>query len=300
MNESEPQIVVTTNDLRGWTTDKLVRKGFCEPELGVLVEDSVVATAEGHIAHGVGSLFILDELGMLTPGTGEVLVRGSAEDGLRIHAPTHLGALPCAVAVRSLLTVSSPRVRLATAVVSSRGHRGRIGHLARSLSQAGRLSLVCQSTEPCIRLDGRSRSALGTNPIAVGIPVEGEDSIVLDMGAAGVSFAQSYLNGEIIAETGLEVASDDRTRARLALAIAVQALAVVMAGHSEPDAGPWHTVLASLALPGGAPLPRETAADWRRDLGWHCLPGQRSLDARRHAEHVGVSIPLRVLDWLRA
>jgi LDH2 family malate/lactate/ureidoglycolate dehydrogenase len=301
MSRDEPKVTEPLAALRKRVQNKLTSRGFTEPELSVLVEDSVLATAEGHLAHGVGSLYILDQLGELRPGKGPIGVSGGPAAGkIEIEAPEYLGTLPCSVAVESLLAAgeSGPAVRIA--VVQSRGHRGRIGHLARPVAQTGRLACVWQCTDAVIRLDGQRHPSLGTNPIAVGIPVEGGGAIILDMGAAGPSFAQTYLEAADRAIAGLPMESDRTTRPRIALAITVKALAQALSVPGQARPGLWTTVLVCIGQGVADAVPLAQADRWKRELGWLYLPGQRSEHALDEAARNGVRVPVRIMDWLNA
>jgi LDH2 family malate/lactate/ureidoglycolate dehydrogenase len=293
----EPDARVSLDILRSLVEEKLRARGFNNPELSCFTDDCVTATAEGHVAHGVGALYVLDHLRALTPGSGPIEVQGSAASGIRVNAPTYLGYLPCRVAVDRLLESTSP---IAHAVIVSRGHRGRIGHIARALADAGRIALVCQGTEPAVRIDDSPAPGVGTNPLAIALPIKGDSPIVVDIGAAGVSFARSFLACGPDAFEGLALKSDGAARARLALAIGVQGLAAALAGIGPQEPKLWSTVILCLSLPPELMLTREHAEHWTRDIGWSYLPGQRSWSTLHVARQRGVSVPESLLRWLKA
>nr|MCU0890064.1 Ldh family oxidoreductase [Rubritepida sp.] len=148
----------------------------------VTADALVAADLEGVGSHGV----------MLLPLYAERLLAGSvakagagtvAHDGgsaVVIDAGNALGQVTSRQAV-DLLRSRAPRHGLASVAVRNGFHFGAAGYWARLLADAGLVGIAMCNTRPLMPPPGGAERLVGNNPLAMAMPSEGGEPLVLDM-----------------------------------------------------------------------------------------------------------------------
>lgn len=131
------------------------------------------------------------------------------------------------------------------------GHIGAAGHFAARAARQGFIAMVTGNDIPSVAAPGSRKAVLGSNPIALAVPVSGGDPILLDIATAAVAGGKVYAaiqRGEPIPPTWL-IGPDGRptTDGRL---YPDQVALAPMAGHKGFGFGLWCEVLSAI-LPGG-------------------------------------------------
>ena len=132
------------------------------------------------------------------------------------------------------------------------GHIGAAGYYAILAAEAGMAGLVLGNDIPSVAAPGSRGPVLGSNPLAYGIPVPGEDPILLDMATSAVAGGKVYAafqRGEQIPDTWL-VGADGMPTTDGKLYPHHASLAP-MAGHKGYGIALWAEIL-SAVIPGGA------------------------------------------------
>jgi LDH2 family malate/lactate/ureidoglycolate dehydrogenase/isocitrate/isopropylmalate dehydrogenase len=184
----EPAVRVPADVLEAWTVDVLraagVRPGHARDVARVLA----YADLSGIDSHGIARLPAY--VGAV--GTGVIAVDGDPT----VHSD---GGAVALVDGHGLLGHPVTRVALAEAVdlagrhgvgwVNVRGssHHGASGAYAFEAAEQGLVALVATNTGPIVAPTGGARPYLGTNPLALGVPVAGEDPLVFDMATSAVA-----------------------------------------------------------------------------------------------------------------
>jgi uncharacterized oxidoreductase len=170
---------------------ELVRGFGSEPREVELVADALIeANLRGHDSHGIGML------PRYADAYREGELKPNAHVAVRIDAGTLLALDGCAgfgqVVGREAMTLGIERARRHGSCIVALGnahHLGRIGEWAEMGVAAGLVSIhfVNVISRPIVAPWGGSDARLGTNPFAVGIPVEGGEPFVLDLATSVVA-----------------------------------------------------------------------------------------------------------------
>lgn len=159
--------------------------GTPPPAARRVAKSLVLANQVGHDSHGIIRLTEYSSFvarGMVKPAAEPYIASGSG--GVRVIDGAHgWGQVASYFALGVLADLAD---ELGTATISMRNcnHIGRIGEYAEALAARGLSSIICCNTDPSVAPFGGVDRLLGTNPIAVGIPVRGSHPIVLDFATA--------------------------------------------------------------------------------------------------------------------
>lgn len=83
------------------------------------------------------------------------------------------------------------RLGVAVAAIRNSGHLGAIGWYAEEIARGGQLAIVLSTSEALVHPFGGRKAMIGTNPIAIGVPVEPEP-FVLDMATGVISMGKVH------------------------------------------------------------------------------------------------------------
>jgi uncharacterized oxidoreductase len=183
--------------LRAQAATVLVASGSSEQEAATVATNLVMANLSGHDSHGIGMLpryvdavlegglipnaplaTVLDTGTMLTlngqRGYGQVVGKQAMELGMA-RAKTHGSCI---------MTLANAH------------HLGRIGEFAEMAIAEGLVSIhfVNVISRPVVAPWGGTDGRFGTNPLCIGIPIEGQNAFVLDMATSAVAQGKCALH----------------------------------------------------------------------------------------------------------
>jgi uncharacterized oxidoreductase len=186
----KPQHLIRLDPLRN-AMREVVRGFGSDPREVDLVADALIeANLRGHDSHGIGMLPRYADAFR----EGELKVNGHVT--VRIDTGTLLGldggAAFGQVVGREAMTLGIERARQHGSCIVALGnahHLGRIGEWAEMAVAAGLVSMhfVNVISRPIVAPWGGRDARLGTNPFAVGIPVEGGEPFVLDLATSVIA-----------------------------------------------------------------------------------------------------------------
>lgn len=208
---AETQLRVTVDDHLGLTTGVLTALGVPGPAAKDQAEMLLEGDLRGHASHG------MRRLDMLARRLRNGAARAAAEPTLSWSTPSVLLVDGCAGlgpptarrAVRALLE----RVRdtgVAVAAVRNAQHLGMLAPYVEAMAQEDMVGIALTTSEALVHPWGGIRPLVGTNPLAVAVPVAGAHPVVLDMATGQVS------RGKVIdhAARGLPLSPGDAVDAR--------------------------------------------------------------------------------------
>jgi uncharacterized oxidoreductase len=174
---------VSERDLRNAVHSIFLAAGAPNPAADLVADHLVRANLAGHDSHGVGMIpayihnIAVGEL-RLDPALEVVIDHGAI---LLFEGNQGLGQ----VLAHDAMARGIERARrdgLCLVGLRNSHHIGRIGHYAEQCAAEGLVSLhfVNVVSEPSVAPFGGRSARLGTNPIAIGIPRQGEDPIIID------------------------------------------------------------------------------------------------------------------------
>jgi LDH2 family malate/lactate/ureidoglycolate dehydrogenase/isocitrate/isopropylmalate dehydrogenase len=184
----EPAVRVPADVLESWSVDVLRAVGVRPAHARDVAHVLAYADLSGIDSHGIARLpayvAALGSGGIARDGDPTVHSDGGAVALVDGH--NLLGHPVTAVAMEE--AVDRAR-RFGVGWVNVRGssHHGASGSYAYDAAQRGLVCLAATNTGPIVAPTGTSRPYLGTNPLALGMPVAGEEPMVFDMATSVVA-----------------------------------------------------------------------------------------------------------------
>jgi L-2-hydroxycarboxylate dehydrogenase (NAD+) len=179
---------VTVEDHLGLSTDVLTSLGVPSEAAREQAELLLEGDLRGHASHG------LRRLDMLAQRLRNGVVRADAQPRCEWTTPSVLtvdgdGGLGPPTARRAVeqLVQRVPETGVAVAAVRNANHLGMLAPYVESMAAAGVVGIALTTSEALVHPWGGSRAMVGTNPLAVALPVPGEEPVVLDMATGQVS-----------------------------------------------------------------------------------------------------------------
>lgn len=318
---------LSPEELRHALEAHFLRLGLPEEGAKAFAEVLVEAELEGLRSHGLARLPIYTaqlERGGLNPRP-RMALRWVRPGLALLDADGAPGPWAALEAVAALVPVAKEQ-GLAAVAVRRAGHVGPLGPYVRRLAQAGLVGLAFANTPPALA----PGPVLGTNPMALGAPMEPEP-LVVDLALSVVSrgkILERAQRGEPIPE-GWAVDREGRPTTDpkaalegallpigggkgLALAVLVEVLAGALAGDvlSSELPLPWKVpesplypgfLLIAVEFQGVAdrlPLRLQRLREDLKGVGGR-LPGDRRRDVRARLAQEGIEIPKEVEPWVR-
>ena len=173
--------------------ERMVIAAGCDEETARIVADvHVEADMRGHLFQGLDHMFDLIlgiQAGEIDPkGKPDIAKEGDAWaliDG--IEGPGH----PAAVLGAKVAIDKSRSAGCCTIGITTSSDIYIIGYYVEILARAGLVGILTTNGGPLVHPYGGIEAILGTNPVATGIPTDGDNPIVLDMATSAV--AGSYI-----------------------------------------------------------------------------------------------------------
>jgi LDH2 family malate/lactate/ureidoglycolate dehydrogenase len=142
----------------------------------------------GHASHGIRRLDMLAQ--RLLNGAVNAAARPTStwttDSVLVVDGDGGLGP-PVARRAVEELTARVAASGVAVAAVRNANHLGMLAPYVESMASAGVIGIALTTSEALVHPWGGTRAMVGTNPLAVAVPVPGEDPVVLDMATGQVS-----------------------------------------------------------------------------------------------------------------
>lgn len=310
---------VTIEELRSLVLG-CIRDMFPESDAERIADVIVFGEMAGRASHGVlrllpGSYGVMDE----DPGPSPVVER------LGSSAAKVTGRQGMVVASMATDLVAELAAESGFAVVVTRGSRSTSGSLAyfvEKLASQGLFCFISAGTPDFVGIPGSSGRALGTNPIAFGIPTDGRP-FVLDMATAAISGGDvltavaegtRLVEGVAVDADGAETVDPSDVldggavlpfggHKGLGLALMVEILNKALTG-AQGDPGDWGHVFVAFSvsmLGDESEIRRRASAEVRRlETAGARIPGGRTLANRDESAARGwVEIEDAALERLR-
>lgn len=197
-------VTVTLQSLRAFAQACMERVGV-PPDAATIVADNLVeANLRGTESHGVARLGVYMERvagGLLAPAVQGKVLRERAAMAL-LDGENGLGAVIGAIAM-GLAVQKARQSGTAFVAVRNSNHFGAASYfLARPICEH-MIGFALSNSAPLMAVWGGRTRAVGTNPIAIGIPARHEQPILLDMATSMVSRGHLFIasrKGEPIPE----------------------------------------------------------------------------------------------------
>jgi uncharacterized oxidoreductase len=183
---AQQEIAVET--LRETLTEILLALGAPSESAVVVAASLALANQVGHDSHG--AVRILEyasfvERGVLVPSARPV-VAGETGAVVTVDGGGGWGQVAAHFAVDRAIE-SAERAGVGVVSIRNCNHIGRLGEYVEAVAARGLVALMWCNADPAVAPFGGRERRLGTNPIAIGIPVGGDEPFVLDFATAAVA-----------------------------------------------------------------------------------------------------------------
>lgn len=178
----------STNAVHALAMEILTLAGTPEPQAKVVAGSLVGSNAVGHDSHGVVRLLeyvTFVDRGLVIPAAEPMVAHGFG--AVSVVEGNHGWGQPAAAYAADLAGDAAERFGIGAASVRNCNHIGRIGQYAEQLSERGLVSIIWCNADPCVAPYGGRERMLGTNPLAVGVPVPGGHPFILDFATAAAA-----------------------------------------------------------------------------------------------------------------
>jgi len=181
---SDADIVIPDPALRAYAAAIVRAAGSAPAEAETVAAQLVEANLRGHDSHGVGLLpdYVRNvKAGTLRPNQSAVLVKET--DTLAVVDGHHGYGQVIGGQAMDIGIAKAKRSGTALVAIRHTHHLGRIGHWAEQCCAAGLASIHFTSvaSNAAVAPWGGSDARLGTNPFTCGVPVQGDEPVILDM-----------------------------------------------------------------------------------------------------------------------
>ena len=191
------RVAVGIEELEGWCERLLAAAGFVEDHARLVAASLVDAEARGVSSHGVARVRIYAERlqGGLLNGKAEPYIVKETEASAHIDADNAVGH----VGARAALNTAVEKARsqgAGVAVVRHSNHCGTLSYFVRQATEQGLIAVAATNGPPVMVYFGGRTRAVGTNPIAFGVPRSGDFPLVLDMATSATARGKIILAGQ--------------------------------------------------------------------------------------------------------
>lgn len=125
------------------------------------------------------------ESGLVSPRP-EVRVTETAPSLLKVDGGKGMGLVAMTTALEAV-SARSGRVGIAIAWIENSYHAGALAYFTRCGALQGMLTIACTNTRPSVAPTYARKAALGTNPISIAVPYQGDRVLLLDMATSAVA-----------------------------------------------------------------------------------------------------------------
>ncbi len=242
--------IISGAELKNFAIRLLESGGYCAEDAAQTADLLVWANLRGIESHGV--LRIPRYIEMVEQG---ITVSGKPIVTVREHGAIAVldgGKCPGAVGMNAAIdraAVIARQFGIGWCAARAISHAGAIGYFASTLAGQGLIGMIMAASKPLMSYYGAKGEALSTNPLAIGVPVPGQEPLLLDMSTAAVALGKIMAAkdagekiplGWAIDETGIETTDPARVAALLPMAgakgaglsLMIEVLTSVLAGNA--------------------------------------------------------------------
>ncbi len=197
-------VLVDHQQLRDFIYELFVKAGFRANEAAAEADVLIWADLRGLASHGVfrAPMYLAwMQRGLRNPASEPKVMREKGASRL-IDADRAPGLFMMREAMSQAVDLAREHA-IGWVVVSKTTHTGAMGYYVRQAAEAGMIGLATCASMPLMAYHGARVPALGTSPLAIGVPRAGAAPVVLDMSSAAIAWgklAQARVHGETLPE----------------------------------------------------------------------------------------------------
>lgn len=200
--------------------------GFAEEDAALLSDHFLDAERRGKLGHGVARLPWLETLPGLDPqARSERVASGPGFE--RWEGRGALGYLTLAAICAAV--EADPPAPVRVIVAGDCFPTGALGYWVRRLARAGLVAALTATSPARLAHPGGGEPLVGTNPLAIGLPDQGGDPVVVDVSMGAVTYGD-VLSGAAAPEDLVPFGGEQAHKA-FALAVGLQGLVESLVGE---------------------------------------------------------------------
>ena len=322
--ETSRRVRLSLDEARALSERAMRGAGYGAEDARILADHALDAALCGYEYSGLPKLLnVVEHARFKAPRSPIRVVRESSVSAL-LDGGNQNGMIGMYHATRAAIERATPH-GVAVVAVNNLWMSGRSAYYVEMAARAGLVAIHTVAAHPLVAPPGGSKAALGTNPIAFGFPLEG-DQLVIDLGTSAFMGTDLQFRHRLGVPLPDGVAIDEHGRPTTdagaarrgallpfgghkgyALALAMHALGVLCHGVADQDRGGYLLVVfrpdlfmpldeyrRALAAEIAAlkATPRQAGVDEIR------LPGERAYRERARLAREGIEIDRRIHDAL--
>ncbi|MEN2388103.1 Ldh family oxidoreductase [Comamonas sp. A7-5] len=216
--------------LKDWASQLLQKCGVQQAQAEVTAHALVRTSLRGIDTHGIARLPSYIERLRAGDFNAKAQPAVASQNGLlRCHGDDGLGQVVVDQALKASMLQAQCSAVVACSIEAC-GHLGALGVLLLPAVEAGFFAFLCQQTPPIMALPGAHTAAIGNNPLAFSVPVNGKPPLVFDTALSAAARghivdAARESGSAIPAEWALDVHGQPTTDPQAALAGMLQPMA---------------------------------------------------------------------------
>lgn len=181
-------LTLTAESLQNITVDILTALGTPAQTAETVASSLVGANLVGHDSHGIVRLseyasFV--ERGIVIPDATPEIV--SSFGAINVIDGRHGWGQTSARFAADVAGDAAEKFGIGAVGLRNCNHVGRIGEYAEQLAERGLATMMFCNADPCVAPFGGRERMLGTNPLAMGVPVVGDSPVILDFATAATA-----------------------------------------------------------------------------------------------------------------
>ncbi len=206
---------ITIAELHEHVTRRLAETGAPAEEIDATAEICIDAELREHRSHGIRLLRnIATEYALGEGRRRPMRVEDAAPSIATVDGGYHLSPFVHREAV-DLLARKTAEAGVAVVGVRNAGVSGALGYLVERVARQGFVAIALNSTPLVVVAPGSATPALGTNPLAIGVPRQSRTPLVLDMATSSIAFNEVMrlraLGGELPEGVALDETGEPTT-----------------------------------------------------------------------------------------
>ncbi len=171
--------VVTAQELKTVATRILTPAGVSENDASLVADHLVEANLRGRDSHGIARILGIMkgiEKKTINSSTSISVIRETPAMAL-LDGKQNIGQV-VAMKAMNMAVEKAHNVGIGIVSIRNASHIGFLGYYTEQAAKQGTISIAFTNTEPAMSPTGGAEPILGTNPICIGIPSEGEPILV--------------------------------------------------------------------------------------------------------------------------